>query len=122
LWFNKCGHTEPEIFGKLLTTQKDHKMIRKSPRHYTEEFKKEAVKLVLEHGYTQNAAAESLGIPGKNVNRWVRETREGVTAAQKVILSAEEKEICELRKEVQCLKMEKEILKKAAAFFAKELS
>ena len=94
-------------------------MIRKSPRHYTEEFKKEAVKLVIEHGYTQNAAAESLGIPGKNVNRWVKETREGVTAAQKVTLSAEEKEICELRKEVQRLKMEKEILKKATAFFAK---
>ncbi len=97
-------------------------MIKKTPRKYTEEFKKEAIKLVLEHGYSQQAAADNLGIPSKNINRWIHETRQGATIVQKGILSATEKENYELRKEIQRLKLEKEILKKAAAFFAKELS
>ncbi len=96
-------------------------MTRKSPRYYTPEFKKEAVKLVLEHGYSQQAAADSLGIPSKNINRWVHEARQGEIVSSKTSLSTEQQEIAELRKEIQRLKLEKDILKKAAAFFANEL-
>lgn len=93
-------------------------MSRKSPEKYTKEFKLEAVKLVTEHGYSQLQAAKSLGIPGRNLSRWVQEHR---TDKQDIVTS-EEKELNVLRKEIQKLKLEKEILKKAAAFFANELS
>jgi len=92
-------------------------MTRQSPRKYTEEFKKEAVKLVVEHGYTQTEAAESLGIPSKNLSRWVNIKEK----TKKEPLNTEQNEINALRKQVQKLQLEKEILKKAAAFFANEL-
>jgi len=89
-------------------------------RKYTLEFKKEAVKLVTEQGYSRIKAAKLLGISHKNVNRWVSEAT-GKNTANKVITSAQE-EIRQLRKENERLKMEREILKKAAAFFANEKS
>ncbi len=94
-------------------------MIRKSPKKFTEEFKKEAIKLVTEHGYSQKQAAESLGISSKNLNRWIH--AEAKAKAKKDTMSTEEKENRALRKEINRLKLEKEILKKAAAFFAREL-
>ena len=91
---------------------------RKSPRTFTPEFKQEAMKLVTEHGYNQQEAAESLGISSRNLNRWLNDAkRENITTIKK-----EDAEVVALRKEVLRLKLEKEILKKAAAFFAKELS
>ena len=93
-------------------------MTRKSPRKYTAEFKAEAVKLVIEHGYTQNKAAESLGISARYFNRWVLE-HEGSKPEK---FTVDQKEIIALRKQVQKLQLEKEILKKAAAFFANELN
>jgi len=94
-------------------------MIRKSPKKFTEEFKKEAIKLVTEHGYSQKQAAESLGISSKNLNRWIHaKVKE---KAKDKTMSTEEKENRALRKEIHRLKIEKEILKKAAAFFAREL-
>ncbi|MFC1896181.1 transposase [Thermodesulfobacteriota bacterium] len=94
---------------------------RKRP-NYTGEFKQDAVKLVVEHGYTCRQAAERLGIASSNVTRWVRLHRDeeqelGEMGATSRELEAE---IRRLRKENQRLQMEREILKKAAAFFAKE--
>ena len=93
-------------------------MTRKSPKKYTKEFKEEAIKLVTKHGYTQKQAAESLGIASRNLSRWMCEKSE----VKNDSLSAEQKENHALRKEIQRLKLEKEILKKAAAFFANELN
>ena len=93
-------------------------MKRKSPRTYTEEFKGEAVKLVLDHGYSQHQAAQSLGVSSRNISRWIQEGNAG----KKESRSAEQKEIHALQKEVHRLRLEKEILKKAAAFFANELN
>ena len=97
---------------------------KRNRQHYTKEFKKDAVKLVLERGYSSNEAGRRLGINQTNVSRWVREYRqendppvEG--AASRGELETENKR---LRKENQRLQMEREILKKAAAFFAKESS
>ncbi len=89
-------------------------------KKYTTEFKHEAVNLVKEHGYTQVAAAKSLGISSKNINRWILEGFEPLPSPLKQKLSPEQEEIQRLRKENERLKMEKEILKKAAAFFANE--
>lgn len=86
-------------------------------RNYTQEFKKEAARLVIEHGYTQAEASRSLGVPDKNISRWVREFQSPIVKAQP---TNEQAELDRLRKENQQLKLEREILKKAAAFFASE--
>jgi transposase len=94
----------------------------KRRKDYTKEFKEDAVKLVIEQGYSITEVGSRLGINSNNVSRWVREYRRD----QEAILSGGktqreiETENRELRKENQRLKMERDILKKAAAFFAKE--
>ena len=95
---------------------------------YTIEFKQDAAKLILEQDYTYPQAAASLGISQSALRRWVNaESKGGNKASQgasgtvKTHLSlSEHDELLRLRKEVIRLKMEREILKKAAVFFAKE--
>lgn len=93
---------------------------RKRPG-YTEEFKQDAVKLVVEHGYSCQEVGRRLGIACANVSRWVRLYRkeQQPDSSGKNYRELEE-ENRRLRKENQRLQMEREILKKAAAFFAKE--
>jgi transposase len=89
-----------------------------SNRKYTNEFKEEAIRLVKDHGYNQADAARRLGISPKNINRWMLE---GVKRNDgKENPDSEQTEIHRLRLENERLRMEKEILKKAAAFFANE--
>jgi transposase len=90
--------------------------------HYTKEFKHDAVKLVLEQGYSANEVARRLGINQTSVSRWVREQRQDHQPSNdgSATRNQLEAEIIRLRKENQRLQMEREILKKAAAFFAKE--
>jgi transposase len=90
----------------------------KKRTRYTEEFKAEAVKLVTERGYSQSEAAENLGINSNNLSRWILQSSQAVS--DKDLNGAEQKELLELRRENKRLKMEREILKKAAAFFANE--
>lgn len=90
-------------------------------REYTKEFKRDAISLVLEQGYSQVEAAKSLGIHSGVLSRWVREYKEDEgTAFRGRGKKAPEDELSQLREEIKRLKMEKEILKKAAVFFAKE--
>lgn len=90
-----------------------------SRRKYTREFKISAVKLVNEQGYTPQEAARSLGVDPANVRYWVEKfsSESGLAPKGDGALAAE---IQRLRKENARLLMEREILKKAAAFFAKE--
>jgi transposase len=99
-------------------------MSEKSARsNYTKEFKQDAVKLVVEHGYSCQEAGRRLGIACANVSRWVRQHREEQQPDGPGKLRRElEEENRRLKKENQRLRMEREILKKAAAFFAKESS
>ena len=97
---------------------------KRKRQHYTKEFKNDAVKLVVEQGYSSNEVGRRLGINQTNVSRWVREFRQEkdppvAGASSRSELESENKR---LRKENQRLQMEREILKKAAAFFAKESS
>jgi len=89
---------------------------------YTKEFKQDAVKLVIEQGYSANEVGRRLGIGQSNVSRWVREYRRGQreSARGEIPRKELEAEVRRLKKENQRLQMEREILKKAAAFFAKE--
>lgn len=94
-------------------------MKRKTSKQSTETFRKEAVNLVLEQGYTVAQAAKALDIPTKLLYSWrKRYEKEGTS---NVLTSTERQELIALRKENKLLKMEKEILKKASAFFAREL-
>ena len=99
-------------------------MSEKSARsNYTKEFKQDAVKLVVEHGYSCQEAGRRLGIACANVSRWVRQHLEEQQPDGSGKLRRElEEENRLLKKENQRLRMEREILKKAAAFFAKESS
>jgi transposase len=91
-------------------------------REFSKEFKRDAVSLVIEQRYSRVEAASSLDIHPALLSRWVREyTEDGGDAFRgKGKLRPEQEEIRQLREEVKRLKMEKEILKKAAVFFAKE--
>ena len=91
---------------------------------YTLEFKQDAAKLVNEKGYTHKQAADNLGISLSAIGRWVRAEQGPTTASatrKKVLNLADQDELLRLRKEVEQLRMERDILKKAAVFFAKEL-
>jgi transposase len=86
-------------------------------KKYSIEFKEEAVKLVTEQGYKVSEAARNLGIRTNMLSRWKREfEEEGISSRSKPV----DAELKQLREENRKLKMEKEILKKAAAFFANE--
>jgi transposase len=87
-------------------------------RKYTREFKESAAKLVSEQGYTVVEAAKSLGVDPNSIRYWVKEFpgNGGGAAAGEGALRAE---LRRLREENKRLLMEREILKKAAAFFAK---
>lgn len=91
-----------------------------SHKKYTIEFKQEAVKLVTEQGYSQAEASQRLGVDRKNLNRWMKAFTLSKTV--KAPLTAEQVELVSLRKENKRLLMERDILKKAAAFFANELN
>ena len=88
-------------------------------RRFTREFKLSAVKLVNEQGYSVPQAAKSLGIDPANVRGWMEKFsgEDGVAPQGEGVLQAE---LRRLRKENARLLMEREILKKAAAFFARE--
>ncbi len=92
---------------------------KRAYKQYSKEFKAEAVALVREQGYSVPEAAKSLGIASNMLYRWkdqIEAQLEGKT------LSVDERsELKQLRKDVKTLRMEKEILKKASAFFAKEM-
>ena len=88
-------------------------------RKYAREFKLSAVKLVNEQGYSPVEAAKSLGVDPNCVRGWVEKfsAEAGAAPGSEASLKAE---LRRLRKENARLLMEREILKKAAAFFAKE--
>ena len=91
-------------------------------REFSKEFKRDAISLVIEQGYNRVEAARSLDIHSALLSRWVREYKadEGDAFRGRGKLKPDQEEIRQLREEIKRLKMEKEILKKAAFFFAKE--
>ena len=97
-------------------------MTKQVRKNYTPEFRREAVRLVTDECYKIAEAARSLDINANMLGRWVREAREDSDTAfpGKGNLSPEQEEIRRLRRENRELRMEREILKKATAFFAKE--
>jgi len=97
-------------------------MAERSRRRYTREFKKEAIELVTGGEYTIAGAARSLGVGRSLLGRWRQEYLKKQASAFPGMghQSLEQEELRRLREENRRLRMEKDILKKAAAFFAKE--
>jgi transposase len=90
-------------------------------RHYTTDFKVAAAKLVTEQGYGPKAAADSLGVAPSTLRHWVlRHGRPRPAAPPPDEPAALKAELDRLREENRRLTMEREILKKATAFFASE--
>ena len=92
---------------------------RRTNRQYSQEFKAEAVALVTEQGYSVSEAAKSLGIRSNRLYEWKAKLEEANT--EDILSMDEREELKRLRKENKRLRMEKDILKKASTFFAKEL-
>ena len=93
-------------------------MTKTARARYTLEFKHEAVRLV-EGGHSiAAAAARTLGLVEQTLFNWVKDKREGSGADSKAV-SAEQMEISRLRAELARVKMERDILEKATAYFAK---
>ena len=89
--------------------------MRKQRRKHTQEFKREAVGLVVDHGYSCAAAGRSLGVNGAMVGRWKNELESDAAEAfqGQGKRTAEQQRIHDLETENRRLRMEKEILKKA---------
>ena len=93
---------------------------RRARRSFTEEFKAGAVRLVLDEGKTTSQVARDLDLHGSVVGTWVKHARADRTKGKTGLTTAERDELARLRKECRELRMERDLLKKAAAFFAKE--
>ncbi len=93
---------------------------RKPRRTYTAEFKSEAAKLVLSEGMTRTKVAADLGVSSQQIGKWVSEYQAAGSNAfpGKGCLSPQDQRVRDLEQENKQLRMERDILKKATAFFA----
>ena len=87
---------------------------------YTKEFKEEAAKMVTEQGLSIPEVGRRLSIPKSTIANWVKLAKGGTLAKSKKGVTGEEMEVARLRREIAELRMERDILKNAAAYFAKE--
>jgi transposase len=93
---------------------------RRPRRRFTDEFKEGAVRLVLDEGKTVGAVARELDLTASALGGWVRQARADRTKGKSGLMKEEREELTRLRRENRELRMEREVLKKAAAFFAKD--
>jgi transposase len=93
---------------------------RRVRRRFTEEFKEGAVRLVLDEGKTVGAVARELDLTASALSLWVRHARAERTHGKSGLTREEREELTRLRKQNRILAEERDILKKAAAFFAKQ--
>ena len=96
-----------------------HKTGRRARRQFSEEFKAGAVRLVLDEGRTAGTVARELDLTATALRQWVKQARSDRADGKTGVTTAEREELARLRKEVRQLRMDREILVKAAAFFVK---
>ncbi len=95
---------------------------QKTRRQYSDEYKSEAVRLVRESGKPLSQVARELGLNDNMLHRWSREER-GAQAAGKTRgeVKVDQEELARLRRELARVTAERDFLKRAAAFFAKDV-
>jgi transposase len=91
-----------------------------SGQRYTPEFKDEAVRQVVERGYSVADIAQRLGVSVHSLYKWVNAVKPGKSEEQAEELAISKREILKLRAEMRRLEEERDILKKAARYFARE--
>ena len=93
---------------------------KRARRKFDEEFKAGAVRLVLDEGKTIAEVARDLDLTASALAGWVKQARADRDGGKSGLTTEERAELAQLRKENRQLRVERDILKKAAAFFAKE--
>ena len=93
---------------------------RRPRRQFEDDFKAQAVRLVLDEGQTVAAVARDLDLTETALRDWVKRAQADRTHGRTGVTTTEREELARLRKENRILREEREILKKAAAFFANE--
>lgn len=94
---------------------------RRKRKNYTQEYKAEVVRLCQDTGKTPHAVAREMGLTPSSVTAWVRQSKVDAGGGGSGPLTTEERhELALLRKENRTLRQERDILKRATAFFAKE--
>ncbi len=93
-------------------------MTKRHRRKFTDEFKAETIKLIQTSGRTVGSVAQELNIGSTVLRRWVKQAE--ASSSPDTLSPDERAELQRLRQEIRELRMEKEILRKATAFFAKE--
>ena len=111
-----------DIFRKVDTMSRmgSKKTGRRARRQFTEEFRTGAVRLVIDEGKTVGAVARELDLTPSPLGKWVSQARADRSQGKTGLTTAEREELARLRKENRILAEERDILKKAAAFFAKQ--
>ena len=97
-------------------------MKKRIRRSFTKEYKAEVVELIRKSGKSIGAVTRDLGLTETAVRRWITQAEidSGRGGSSGALTTADREELAQLRKQVKILAMEREILKKATAFFAKE--
>jgi transposase len=92
---------------------------RRPRRRFDDDFKAQAVRLVLDEGQSVGRVARDLDLTETALREWVKRAEADRTRGKTGLTTAEREELSRLRKQVRVLEEEREILKKAAPFFAK---
>jgi transposase len=103
-----------------MVSRVESKKKPRSRRKFTDEFKAGAVRLVLDEAKTKAQVARDLDLPASALSRWVEQAQADRSRGKIGLTTAEREELAKLRKENRQLKTERDLLKKWAAFFAKE--
>jgi transposase len=103
-----------------MATMGSSRSERRVRRQFSEEFKAGAVRLVLEESKTIGAVARELDLTASALSQWVKHAQAERTKGKSGLMKEEREELARLRKEVRILAEERDILKKATAFFAKQ--
>ena len=98
-------------------------MTKKPRRYFTDEQKAEAVNIVKQSGKPVSQVAREMGLTESALRKWVKQSQiDAQPRLEGELTSAEQQELVRLRRELKRVTMERDFLKKAAAFFAKESS
>jgi len=102
-----------------MSRMEHRKPARRVRRRLSDEFKEQTVRLVLDEGKSVTAVARELDLVASAVGLWVKHARADRTKGKTGLTTEEREELARLRKENRELRMERDILKKASALFAK---
>lgn len=103
--------------------QDNVQMTKKPRRYFTDEQKAEAVNIVKQSGKPVSQVAREMGMTESALRKWVKQSQiDAQPRLEGELTSAEQQELVRLRRELKRVTMERDFLKKAAAFFAKESS